>query len=627
MNIELLIDDVTPLVLGDDIRVQLVRQNNFWREDVAFSFEFSEPFDIPYCQINAQLLGNPEDINARRRTTRNITMRVKKQRRLSGVLVVLDASRDGYTIALVRKSTDDLSKKLSEVVSLTYSAPTPETDMPNQVAAGTTNDFNWPQIADTSETQMQKFPINVIWYWTYINYYHGTAENFDTDTPLAPQFFLKTVVNEVAKYYGWKIFSPWLRTAKIKNKMLFNTNSILVPQAYDRYFKIAAIPSLYGQLYLSVVTPYDGSTYTDYRPYIGDQITLVINRFNTNTFVLIGTTTVNYTIVSGDIGNLNVFFTNLLTAIVAVDANYAQSHTNFLTNNPGIMLKYVVGGVEQILYPTTTLGTATEEDTYQAITPASTNYSIEDILMANHMPDITVAEFFTGLKDMFNLAVFPDNRTGQVYIVPKKELLSARSFDATKYILANPVTSEIELPKYKIKYEIDEFEVYEMSDLSYYDEVTLLAAYLDPTNSTEINVACGRPFAPEYGFPNGNAGQGAMPVTEFEIGFYESLVSNPFRLITWKGLQHDSLATDYPKADMEDLNPDELFNDWWLDWINYVTSDPRRIRAKLRIPIEVLNTISPLMRWRIRGIEHIWIELVEIYTQNDIEIEAKLARI
>jgi hypothetical protein len=626
-KLELLVGNEKPLFLGADISISLVRQNNFWREEVELVFEYSEPFDIPYCEQNAAILGFPENVNSRKPPTYDAVYKRNDSLRLRGRLVVLNASYNRYTIALVRSQDLDLDKKIVDIVSGIWDAPNTETEIPAQVALGVDNPFNWPQVAEFDPDQVEKFKIDEDWNFTYINYYHGTAEHFDVDTPLVPMFFMPYVLRKVFAFYSINIVSSWLSHGKITNKMLFNTNSINVQGSYPRKLILNMIFSAqFDAIFLYIETPYDGVDYEDFRPFVGDTITLNIHRFNKTTLAFIATDTINYTVQPTDIGDVPAFLGNLFIAIQTFDPNYVLFQTQTGTVNPGIYVGYAVTGVYQIVSNHAGLANNAQNIVPQKIAPAAVTYVFNPINIKNHLPDITAAQFITAISDAFCLAVFMDPYRNQAYITPKKDLLVFEWVDLTAYILANPDITPRDNPNYRILFETDDYAVYPTFPTLYNGKVTLNDGH-DAKDATEINIELGRPNCPSPGPDNGDAGYGTMPVTEREIGDYDALVTIPLRLITWRGLTIDSDGYDYPKADDSDLHPNTLYNDWWKNWLIYKNSDYRKMRAQFRMPPEVLNAIDPRHRWRLHGIDHIWIDITETDTIHDTTIEANLARI
>jgi|GEM_PF-4863673 len=241
---------------------------------------------------------------------------------------------------------------------------------------------------------------------------------------------------------------------------------------------------------------------------------------------------------------------------------------------------------------------------------------------ADHLPGLTVGEYLNFLRLPFNLGFFFSQRTGEVEIIPLRDIITAAcELDWTSRVVPSWAVDAEDEKVYELSFKIDSTDAIFKEDPITKQKDSQLAAFTlaaaDPeakTEKIESTLAI---------WPDRAAGIRMVPHALQRLNsaslFGGVKTDGTPRLMFWHGLVNDGSGKPYPKASNTTANgkyslqwggENGLYNTWWKDWLAFIRRS-RRIEIPITLYPEDLSSLNLKRKVHIRGNDYL-IEKVEI---------------
>ena len=606
--------------LFPDTKIQWVRQNPFFREEVDFDSEVSLPFDLPYTINNSALLRFPEMLQTNTFLYQvNATVEFAGNEYFKGILTVLKGGRKGFTIAITHNIQQlDLDTLLSELpFESPFSGAVPDAADLNSTTGKVYPEvkFQFPEVINYNEEYVKQFAQIKSNLFHYFNLYEPATDTFQLNTIPVPMLFWEYLLDLIeAKLNLDKITGLWRLKCRTENYLLYNqvhiadANPVLKMKSYpDGFITLFRLGSTRGTRTNSNIL-YEIDRNDGFNVPIGTVIDIVIRIADVTGIV--GTHTISHTVIAADILNddLSLFQAleaDILAASGSFISNGVQNNTYFSRSSMSIGWSTVGEYVK-------------EDDCELTISFPSGQYNYHPIELSRHVPQISIRDAFSIVKDWFCLAFDYDVRRNQLIITQRKDLLISEQKDYTSKLNGELIANISKPIQYRITWENDNT-----------DESYLLIGPNEIKSSAddsgmeviEVGIPAGTVFT-ETEENSSGGGTGLMLSVNQPIGDYDdNEVSPVFRLVRYLGYINNSLGSGwaYPAASNTGLKPQESYNDNWADWLAFIQSSRKDFEGEFNLSYEDLANFDTRLRWRIESNVLIWREIRTVMTMTGLE--------
>jgi len=605
--------------LYPDTKIQWVRQNPFFREEVDFDAEVSMPFDLPWTPNNSRLLQFAEQLQTNSYLYQvNATVEFKGNEYYKGILTVLRGSRKSYTIAITHNLKQlNLDKLLTE---LPFETPF-SGSIPDASDLNTTTDkfypevkFQFPEVANFNPDYVRDFAQVKSSTFHYFNLYEPATGTFQDNTIPVPMVFWEYILDLIQEALGLSnITGLWRLKCKSENYLLYNQVHIADANPTLKIISFGGDPIFKSNGVGSDITLYfrgiGYSIKTDvFNVPINTVIDLTIEIYDVNGPVT--SISISHTVVSGDLVNDEVSLLQALeTDILAANANFSSSGVQRSTANGYGSLHLTWNVTGQYV---------SEEDSFVSVTFPAGQFNYHPIELKKHIPSISIRDAFSIVQDWFCLAFEYDIRRNELIITERKDLLSTEEKDYTSKLSGDMIAEINDAVQYDLTWENDEGDL-KVESLG---EKTI-KSYTDANglDVTEVNIKSGTTFEENLVNSSGG-GTGNLISVNHAPGDYDGNPVEPvFRLIKYIGYIPNSLGGSwpYPAATNDTLKPQECYEQYWEPWINFVKSSRKDFEAQFFMDYNDLISFDSRLRWRVESNVLIWREIRTTMTMVGIE--------
>lgn len=584
------------LDLGADTRITMVRQNPFWRDDIEFETEISLPFNIPNTPTNRKELGWIEEYQIGiDGAAIAAVVKVFGNDYFNGTLKVLDATDSDYTVAMVYQiDAKNLDLNIDE---LNYAAPSG--------SAAITSDFNAVVLADYPSTKYQlpevgqfnpefikNFSFDKSVSYDFLNYYDGFSFSFEDFSVTVPMVYLQYVLDVIAQTLKISKVKGTFKAEYTGRKMLVYNNITAV--ASGNFLPIWE--DLLGVQYQNIrikILESNGAT-SPFNVPVGTVITIVFNLRVGGTGS--STHTVNHTVAAPDLVTAQISLMDALnTTILASSANIVLNDKLTTGATTGVFAQYY-WNVSGTMFQSADI----------TVTFPSTTLAYETIDFKKHLPNITIGDLFSKLKEWFCLSFNYDVRNNELDISPKKDLVNEEEDDYTTYLTGQLKCTVQAQQNFKLNWVPE-------------DEDTLSDNLIDGLETKTYNNPKGAPItaievdAITLAQDSLNNGFGALTVSAVNQPTYFYSDNNKdfkLRLLLDEGYNSYSAgAFKLRQATSFDLTPKRITDSHWAPYVSLVNSSLKQFEGDFMLNYAQLINFNPKRKWRIQNNVFIWKEL------------------
>lgn len=597
--------------LYPDTKIQWVRQNPFFREEVDFDAEVSMPFDLPYTARNSALLQFAEQLQTNSYLSQvNATVEFQGNEYYKGTLTVLKGSKKGFTIAITHNLKQlDLDTLLSDLpFEVPFGGAVPDASDLNSTTDKFYPEvkFQLPEVINYNEDYVKGFAQVKTNKFHYFNLYEPGTGTFQDNTIPVPMVFWEYVLDLIQDKLGLSnITGLWRLKCRTENFLLYNQVHI-------------ADDNVFLKLYSQPVGTSVGRGNIRY-----DKILYVIENANLNVPVgtiidlnikiydnsgIIFTYAISHTIVSADLlGGSVTILQALETAILAASGNFVSNDVQWNSSASLLQIEYNVAG--QYI---------DESQSEIIISFPAGQFTYFPIDLKKHVPKISIRDAFSIVKDWFCLAFDYNIRRNELVITHRKDLLSTEEKDYTAKLNGELIATVNEAQQYSLTWENDDADIRvpELGDKT-------IKSYTDANGLEvkEVSIPSGTTFE-ETEINSSSSGTGLLLSVNQPVGDYDDNPVDPaFRLVKYLGYIPNSLGGSwpYPAATNEDITPQESFDQYWAPWINFIKSSRKDFEGEFYLDYADLIDFDSRLRWRIESNVLIWREIRTTMTMVGIE--------
>lgn len=605
--------------LYPDTKIQWVRQNPFFREEVDFDAEVSMPFDLPWTPNNSRLLEFAEQLQTNSYLYQvDATVEFNGNEYYKGILTVLKGSRKSFTIAITHNLKQlNLDKLLTE---LPFETPFSGA-VPDKTDLNTTTDefypsvkFQFPEVANFNPDYVRDFAQVKSNAFHYFNLYEPATGTFQDNTIPVPMVFWEYILDLIQDALSLSnITGMWRLKCRSENYLLYNQVHIADANPTLKITSFGGDPIFQSNGVGSDIKLYfrgiGYSIKTDvFNVPVNTVIDLTIEIYDVNGPVT--TISISHTVVSGDLVNDEVSLLQALeTDILAANGNFSSSGVQRSTANGygSLHLTWNVSGQY-----------VSEEDSVVAVTFPAGQFNYHPIDLSKHVPNISIRDAFSIVQDWFCLAFDYNIRRNELVITERKDLLSTEEKDYTSKLNGDLIAEINDAVQYDITWENDEsdLKVENIGDKT-------IKSYTDANGLgvTEVNIKSGTTHEENLVNSSGG-GTGDLISVNQQVGDYDAnLVEPTFRLIKYLGYIPNSLGGSwpYPAATNDSLKPQECYEQYWEPWINFIKSSRKDFEAQFFLDYNDLISFDSRLRWRVQSNVLIWREIRTTMTMIGIE--------
>jgi len=585
------------LDLGADTRITMVRQNPFWRDDIEFETEISLPFTIPNTPTNRKELGWIEEYQIGiDGATLAASVKVFGNDYFNGTLKVLDATPTEYTVAMVYQiDAKNLDLNIDE---LNYAAPSG--------SAAITADFNAVVLADYPATKYQLpevAQLNKDWINTFsfdksvthdfLNYYDGFGFSFEDFSVTVPMVYLQYVLDVIAEN---------LKISKIKGSfkaehdarpiIIYNNISAISSGNFLKIYTPGTQQS-FGSVWIDILDPITSASVPFSVP-IGTTIDIIFTiRTGPGTTI---TVTASHTVILADLATLQI------SLMDALDVTIQAASANLI-----LVDKVTTGAIENV-QATYEWGVANQNiiGTQVIVTYPTTAYTYEIIDFKKHLPNITIGDLFTKLKEWFCLSFNYDVRNNELDISPKKDLVNEDEDDYTNYLTGQLKCTVQSQQNFKLNWVPEDEDTLSDDLIGGLETKTYTNANGAPITSIEIDAITLAQDSLNNGF-----GALTVPAVNQPTYFYSDNNKDfKLRLLLDEGYNSYSAgAFKLRQATSFDLTPDRITDSHWAPYVSLVNSSLKQFEGDFMLNYAQLINFNPKRKWRIQNNVFIWKEL------------------
>lgn len=573
------------LELSPSTSIEWVRVNQLFEDDVEMRADHSFNFKISCTPNNGRILDQSCKSFA-------ATMFVEGVLWARGKLHILGQVNDGWNVTFVTTVLIEEGKKgLRDLSFDPIDVDVPDRftfkDNANSLAYPDTN-FVFPWINNISQNATDRKLASTQVPADFINEPSTNPSSGDRTDLLSPQFFLKYIIKEsVAQSTGMEADGKLLDF--IDEYLIYNNTALTSNILLDPTFMNVNFGS--GFTRSSIFFPSDLSVN------VGDILHVDISA---PTSAVSGFTPflVSYVFQASDftpLGDIDfaTFFANYEAYILSLGI-YAEAYSD-----PVFDLYFSLNGIVDLSDPNKRWRIEL--------------MSNEDLITVNHLPDMTIPDFWKALKDFFALSIVPDYRDNKMYFIPRKCLLQTSKYkDYTDKCLENSDRDCGDPVPLRFVYQNDttdectkDSSVYRSHANNHpehnedgYGEYSIGAATTDSTL-----VVVGSTATPA------NIDTRNMPKVNQPMQDYESIGSDEFslRFLKWEGIVSD--IADVPQATTDGLSPNEAYTEWWAEWYQLIKSGASVVKFPMMLNSTDIRELDPRLKWKIGHHNYLWKEI------------------
>jgi hypothetical protein len=622
-----LVTDRGDLDLRPDTRIEWIVTNPFFEEDESFMAQLSLPFNLPLTANNQRLMGYAEELQVS-----NYDLSVGVNMLVDGVLFfrgrlnLLMPGSNGYQCSLgYDRAVIDTKRSIRDY---NYGgARSGAGSAANRTAANLLSypqtDFVWPHVWNTDPEKNAAYNGGNILINDF-SFAGGTYQNKELAVPMPfLSYVMKTVFNEMG---GIDVNGSFWESEDIKKKVIYNpvVANIMTSETVQLYLQYdpAFSFSNTGNRNMRVGVANAASTYN---VAVGGTIIIEIGEFPAGAYGPGTNHKFTYTIVAGDVGNPQQFLQNLWAAFQALPGSaftlasqdWANVDEPFFIFNEA----YFVNPYVDTYYFTQ------NARLFLNYTPAGV-YNYNDVLIAEHLPDMSVSDFANAIKDGFNLTLFYNSVANVITFTPRKTQLNTVKYkDYTAKTLTEYEKEVVRTAVMKFVFENDTTDA--MADAEA-DWCAKNSPSYDSPNAKEYRIPWGhvKRFSAMSNGLIGLWGTGDMAHVKQALGNYADVDVPDFnlRLMHWQGVVFDSTGVaKYPKGDDYFLTPDQIYTLWFKEWYEATIVGREMTKFRIMLTLQDIVAFDPELKWKIRHNSYVWKEIRMPISMRGIEPSTVIA--
>jgi hypothetical protein len=576
------------LQLKDSTRIEWVRVNPLFAEDVKIEVDRSYNFSIPKTPANERILGDAK-------LASKATLYVDGRLFMSANLHILRISDDDYDVSL---SSDIYKLNLDEKITQLNWPNTPVSL--GSIAKGDANtgglskfNFVFPLIYNLDATAVKA--INGEKYLgqegLFINQELIDSTNVRVDV-LSPQYGLRYILNEVVSQISTlHIAGDWLET--IDDMIIYN-NTVINLDAINFIFEIRK-----NGAGLDFVIP----SRETFDIAVGDVVSAKIYGMNSS-----GNSThndVEYTVHSSDIdADGKVHVVNFLTAF-ATKIYTPTGGLYALVATSGFYFDFDAENPYFYFSPSNMIPNDIRVKYANISKSGAALYA--DIKATNHLPNISSGAFIKGLKDFFCLSIVPNYAKDELVFISRKHMLQTSKYVDYTHKLLDSNTADLDPAiDYRFVYKNDSDDIL-ANDPFYRNHANNNAEHV-ALGYEEKNIECAttnsvniRPHTAEYPVPK------VQKPIRYTIRDFDNLT---LLLLKYRGFTESSTKFgEIYTADTDGLNPNQAYNSYLKEWYSLFKNGIKKYNYSIRLTYDDILGLDPEKKWKVRHHMYLWKEI------------------
>lgn len=613
-----LVTDRGDLDLSADTRIEWIVTNPFFEVDDEFVPQLSLPFLLPLTANNQRLMGYAEDLQVcDYDLSIGVNMLVDGILFFRGRLNLLMPRNDGYQCSLgydravidTRRSIRDFNYGGARSGAGTAANRTAANNLfwPN-------TDFVWPHVWNVKETGNEEYggwPI-------LLNNFSAGAYTSEIAVPMP---FLIYVMRQIfLEMGGIDVRGIFWESEDIKKKIIYNPvvantmtgESIRIYASYDsNYHKnnAAGRNFIVGIHEASAMNIQAGAT-----------IVQVFEEYPAGAWAPMNTHTLTYTVVAGDVGNSQQLLQNMWTAMsalvpgwVLVGQDWADPDEPYFVVQEGRWFNALSSGV-------------VSDKSFMEYHPFGA-FTYNNVLVAKHLPDVSVRDFVNAVKDGFNVTLFYNSVPNTLTFTPRKTQLNTQEYkDYTEKMLLDYEKEVVRTEVTKFVFENDTTDARADAEA---DWCAKNSPGWDNPNAKEYRIGWGhvKRFANLKNGYLSYLGTGDMAMVNQKLSKYsdEDVPDFSLRLMHWNGMVPDSLSNNYPKGDDYFLTPDQIYTLWFKEWYEATILGREMTKFRLMLTLRDIIDFDPRLKWKMRHNMYVWKEIRMPITMRGVEPSTVIA--
>lgn len=601
------------LDLNENTRILWRQRNPFFSEDAEYEVDNSLPFDLPYTDKNKRVLGQPERTSSKK-SARTFSCFVKLGNTIIyGQLNVFDFGGT-YKVSITYDSAKiDMDQKLRELEEVeTFSHDKTEW---NDYITKTSPEIPYavPMLINKNEEIVEEYKgVNGK---MAINFTNGADEEFNNEEVVVPYFTLYYLLTKFLPDNGYSFKGNFLQSDVLHSTLIYNNNHLTeAPPDYSFYMEIevGGIPppgAGSGGLLVTLINT------ADYLSESGSVITFKIYRHTTAAGnALSGTETISHTITGSEATDPDLLMTGLKATI---NANINFTFILEKTGSYNYMYFVPSGSFYFSLTSELRRGEETSEPDYDL---AQTTYSYEDVVITNHLPDMTVGEMVRGVKSFFNLAGGLDVKDNKISLNFRKDLVNSNYMDMTERVSEEPILDIDAVPNYFLLFTRDSDDLENIENIAHANNYPEHTA--KPISNIEID-AIDIPEKEEVYSPMWDVsyeGTYNIPVVNQSMGRVGDVLNScSLRFLKYIGELTNSNGDAYFTANNDGLTPNEVYANYYEAWYSRMKADDRDFTYMMKLPESFVMQFNKRTKWLIEQNGFIWKEIITPFNMKSIE--------
>jgi hypothetical protein len=587
-----------------------VMENPFFEEDEDFSAPLSLPFTLPRTPNNAKLLGFADDLQVSfYPTVVPVVIYVQGALFFRGQLNVWRPGSEGYQVsASFNKKEQDTDKSIRDFA---YGGARVGASLSAARAAANLlsypdTDFVWPMLWNVDAENNDIYGGRRL-----INWFGGGLGAYADKEIATPMPFLSYVLRQVLLELGG-IKSEGRFFELITDKLIYNpvVTNTMVDYELKLYTKLdPAIHQFDANAKELEIGIEDASTF--YSIAAG---AVIIFAFYEWTYALgswsLTPNTAAYTTVIGDVSSPQTLLQNIFTYLNTLGTFTMVDDQTADPDNPRMVITNITrGGLG--------FGSWVHKEFVNYYPNGTLTYN--DVGIGKHLPDISVSEFINAIKDGFNVSTFLNPATNVMTFTPRIDfLLQHETKDYTSKLLKGHEKEVISTGNYRFVWvnDTNDFETSDRLSFRWHANNHPESAAL---NAQEIELGLSTTKVEEQ--ENTDSGVADMPKVGQPLEKYDDESGGDFslRLLTWKGMQPDSLLNDFPQATDEALTPNEMYNAWFKKWYRVTVLGRDYVNFTMLLDLQDILHFNPSLKWRVMHNNYIWKKIEVPVTMNGFQ--------